>query len=115
LVLPLAPMLLSAAVVGEEIEARTYTYLWARPAPRGALVLGKCTVYALALVPAFLTGVLATFAIALARTPEDIVPSLPQLARVVATVALGVPIYTCVAAGVGTLLVRRPVLAGLIY
>src|SRR5262249_17321703 len=115
LLLPLAPVLLASSVVGEEIEDRTFTYLWARPAPRAALVLGKCTVYALALEPAFLVGVLATFAVALARTPDEIVPSLPHLGRIAATIALGVPVYTGVAAGVGTLLVRRPVLAGLAY
>jgi len=116
LLLPLAPVLLAAQVVGEEIEARTFTFLWARPAPRAALILGKCVVYALALLPGFLIGTLLTFAVAMVRADgADVTAALPHLARVGVTVLIGVPVYTALAAGVGTLVVRHPTLAGLLY
>jgi hypothetical protein len=35
------PPLVVAASVSEEIEERTYTYLWSRPLPRWAMVIGK--------------------------------------------------------------------------
>lgn len=35
------PPLLVAAAISEEVEERTYTYLWSRPLPRWAMVAGK--------------------------------------------------------------------------
>jgi ABC-type transport system involved in multi-copper enzyme maturation permease subunit len=46
LYLSLVPVLLATALhlasaVGDELESRTYTYLWSRPMPRRALIFGK--------------------------------------------------------------------------
>ena len=115
LLLPLAPVVLCAPVVGEELENRTASYLFARPAPRGALLLGKGAAAIVAILPAFLLGAVAVYGVALVRDAADLVPGLPHLLRVLGALVLGVPVYVGVAAGVGTLLVRRPLLAGFIY
>ena len=39
--IPFLPALLASSAVAEEIEERTFTFLFARPAPRSSLVLGK--------------------------------------------------------------------------
>src|SRR5262249_59148752 len=57
LLLPLAPVLLAGAVVAEEVDANTHTYLFARPASRAAIVLGKSLTAIVAILPAFLIGV----------------------------------------------------------
>ena len=41
LVLAVLPPMFIASSIGEEIEDRTMTYLWSRPIPRWAVVLGK--------------------------------------------------------------------------
>jgi len=50
----LAPMFVASSI-GEEIEDRTITYLWCRPVPRWAVLLGKLS--ALALIPGVLIAV----------------------------------------------------------
>jgi hypothetical protein len=123
LVLPLAPVLMVAQAVAEELDLNTHTYLFARPAPRAAIVLGKWATATLALLPSFLVGVGLAFVAAVVvpaatnaqvRT-SDITTALGTLGPALAAVALGVPVYCGVAAGVGTLLVRRPMLAGFLY
>jgi ABC-type transport system involved in multi-copper enzyme maturation permease subunit len=113
--LPFAPVLATAQLVSDEVEARTYTYLWARPAPRAALVLGKWALHSIVLLPSFLCGVVLTYVVALARDPSGFGESLPHLLRVMGGVALGVPLYTALAAGIGTLLARRPLIAAFLY
>lgn len=49
----LAPMFVASSI-GEEIEDRTSTYLWSRPVPRWAVLLGKLV--ALAPIPGVLVG-----------------------------------------------------------
>jgi hypothetical protein len=123
LLLPLAPMLLAAQAVGEELDQNTHTYLFARPAPRTALVLGKCLTTVLALLPSFLIGVLLTFLVAVALPAllqaqmhaDDVTAALPALLPALCATAVGVIAYTGVAAGVGTIFVRRPLLGGFIY
>lgn len=50
----MTPMLVASSI-GEEIEDRTITYLWSRPVPRWAVLLGKLV--ALVPIPAVLIGV----------------------------------------------------------
>jgi hypothetical protein len=123
LLLPLGPVLLASPVVGEELEQNTHTYLFARPAPRSALVLGKCATAALVLMPVYAIGVLATFAVSVLLPATyggqvnagDVGSAAATLPGALFGVLLGVPVFTGVAAGVGTLLPRRPMLAGFLY
>jgi hypothetical protein len=123
LLLPLAPVLLAAACVAEEVDANTHTYLFARPAPRAAIVIGKSLTSMLAILPAFLIGVGMCFLVAVVMPAAlsdsvhaaDVDAAKGALLPALAAVALGVPVYTGVAAGVGTLFVRRPLLGGMLY
>ena len=61
LVLAVLPALFVASSIGEEIEDRTTTYLWSRPIPRWAVLIGKLG----ALVPVIIALVLPSWVIAL--------------------------------------------------
>jgi ABC-2 type transport system permease protein len=123
LLLPLAPILLASAAVGEEVDANTHTYLFARPAPRAAIVLGKSLTSILAIMPAFLVGVGMCFLVAVVMPAAlsdsvhaaDIDAAKGAILPALGAIALGVPVYTGVAAGIGTLFVRRPLLGGMLY
>jgi hypothetical protein len=123
LLLPLAPVLLAGAAVAEEVDANTHTYLFARPAPRSAIVIGKSLTAIMALLPSFLLGVGMCFLIAVVMPAalsdsvhaSDVTAAKGAILPAVGAIALGVPVYTGVATGVGTLFVRRPLLGGMLY
>jgi len=61
LVLAVLPALFVASSIGEEIEDRTTTYLWSRPIPRWAVLVGKLV----GLVPVVIALVLPSWFLAL--------------------------------------------------
>jgi ABC-2 type transport system permease protein len=116
-ILPLIALFLGSAAVAEEIEDRTLTFLFTRPMPRPAVLLGR---WLAALVPAVillaLSGWLTVgFLESVARPDEasDWMPAGFRL-RFVAVLALGCTVYTALFASFGAL-VKRPVLFGLGY
>jgi ABC-type transport system involved in multi-copper enzyme maturation permease subunit len=111
------PILLAVAVhlsagVGEEIEDRTYTYLWSRPIPRAALVLGKL----LAVVPMLTVGFMVSVALAwgLLQGVEE-PPDLELLVRAELAVFGVVLASGALAIGAGALFPKRPLAFVLIY
>jgi hypothetical protein len=106
----LAPIVHLATVVAEENDGRTYTYLWSRPVPRHALVLGKL----LAVAPPLMVAAVAALAIAFAIVsagPGDTDPS--WLPRALGAAAAGVLGASCFAVGVGALVPRHPLVVAL--
>jgi hypothetical protein len=62
------PVLLAVAVhlapsVGDELESRTYTYLWSRPMPRRALLYGKLLATLPPIAAAFLVSMVAVWVV----------------------------------------------------
>lgn len=109
------PALLAAPVVAEEIEGKTFTFLFARPAPRAAVVLGKYLAVALPLTLAMAAVLALEWLLAHARFPSDFAPELAHLLRAEAACALGVLGFTSLSALLGTLFTRQPFVAVLGY
>lgn len=103
--LMLAVALLLAPALGEEIDARTYTYLWSRPLPRHALLFGKMVALAPPLAAVFVASVALTFPITLGPVAGE---HLDALARALAAVLGAVLGTSAVALGIGTLFARHP-------
>ncbi len=113
-VTPLSALVLGAATVAEEVEDRTITYLFTRPMPRAALLLGRWAAIALILV--LILG-LATwlFLLAAERARGDGPPVDAQIARALLFAVLaGAVTYSALAAALGAF-VRHPILIGLGY
>lgn len=113
---PLVALIAGSAVFAEEVDDRTVTYLFTRPFPRAALLLGRWLATAVILC-ALLGGGALTLALVckgLARTPEE--AAFP--AGIVAPLALmamaGGAVYSAVFAAAGTFL-KRPMIVGLGY
>lgn len=98
LVLSVLPALFVASAVGEDIEDRTVSYLWARPVPRHAVLLGKL----LALAPLLAIGITTSWAIANLAGP----PTEPPAGSFVG-IALGALAASCIAATLGTIVPRH--------
>ncbi len=104
----LVASLLMAPAIAEEIEDKTYTYLWSRPIPRWSVLSGKlltgtciasCLLVASALVATLVTGM-----------PEGPVLALSFLALVLGVATAGV-----VASSLGVLLPKHAIAASLTY
>jgi ABC-type transport system involved in multi-copper enzyme maturation permease subunit len=111
-VLAIIPALHLAPAIAEEIEDRTYTYLWSRPIPRWALLAGKL----MGLVPiaaAFVTASIAlSFALAFG---SDTGSHLGLLGDCVLAAALGVVAMSCTSLGIGSLVPRHATAVSIVY
>lgn len=116
-VLPLIALFLGSAAVSEEIEDRTLTFLFTRPMPRPAVLLGR---WLAAVVPAVLllalAGWLTVTLLSGAAKPGEVLDWLPAgfALRYAGVLVLGATVYTALFAACGAL-VKRPVLVGLGY
>ena len=109
-VLLVAPIHLAGAV-GEEVEVKTHTYLWSRPLPREALLVGKL----LAIVPLLaVAGVIALIAAYLAAGGLAAAP-VGELLRALVAIVAGSIAAAAVSVGLGALFPRHPLVLAVAY
>lgn len=106
LVLAVMPGLFVASAVGEDIEDRTIAYLWARPVPRGAVLLGKW----LALAPLVTLLVLVSWSLTEVLGPRG-APTPESLLGL----GLGALVACAVAAALGTIVPRHGMAVSIVY
>ena len=95
-----------ASSIGEDIEDQTTTYLWSRPVPRTAIVIGKLVVVA-PIVAALIAG---SWAIAAGIMPGEAAPPAS-----IAGFAAGALAAAMAAAGIGTLVPRHGMALAIVY
>lgn len=98
LVLAVLPPMFIASSIGEEIEDRTITYLWSRPIPRWAVVVGKL----LALAPISMVLIAVSWHLACTLGLKEV----PAVRSHVALVAAA-GVISAVATGVAVLVPRH--------
>ena len=114
-VLPLVALFFATALVADEVEGRTLTYLLTRPLTRASIFAGKFAAYiATTLVLALPSVVLAFFVLASARGWAAVGPSVGDLFRDLGVSALTLVAYGAFFALLGVLL-KRPVIPGLLF
>jgi ABC-type transport system involved in multi-copper enzyme maturation permease subunit len=101
-----------APAVGEEIESKTYTYLWSRPMNRWSLVVGNFLAIAPLVAAAFALSTLVVYLVSLGG---DAAVGPMDLARSMAAAALAVCAAGAMALGAGSLFPRRPLAFVLAY
>jgi ABC-type transport system involved in multi-copper enzyme maturation permease subunit len=109
------PAIHAAPALGEEIDARTFTYVFARPAPRWTMPLGKFLATAAVLVIGCTVSVALAYVVCMLRDPSEIAGAIGLLGRAVAAAALGALAFGALATAIGALFPRRPVVATLVY
>ncbi len=114
-VLPLAALFFATALVADEVEGRTLTYLLTRPLTRASIFAGKFVAYlATTLALALPSVVLTFFVLVSARGWSAVGPSAGDLLRDVGVAALTLVAYGAFFALLGVLL-KRPVIPGLLF
>ncbi len=114
-VLPLAALFYATALIADEVEGRTLTYLVTRPVTRESIFAGKFAAYLVTtLCVALPAGVLTFFLLLSARGFFAVGPVAVDLFRDLAVMVLTLLAYGALFALLGVML-KRPVIPGLVF
>jgi ABC-type transport system involved in multi-copper enzyme maturation permease subunit len=111
-VVPVLGVFYGTALIADEVEDKTITYLFTRPVPRGAVLMGKYLAYLVCTSLVVLPSVMLVYFLTV-PLPE-IGQTFVALVTDLGLLALGLAVYGAIFALVGTL-VKRPLVAGLIF
>jgi len=114
-IVPFIMALFASSAVAEEVQDKTITYLFARPIRRWSLPAGKYLgglALSCPLVALSLTGV---YLISMMVAPELIGDELPHLGRGLLCVTMAAVYYGAVATAFGTIFIRYPFVATLVF
>ena len=111
-IVPVLGVFYGTSLIADEIEDRTLTYLFTRPIPRGAVLVGKYLAYLVCTVLVVLPSVVVVY---FTLVPFREVPaSFLQLLGDVGILALGLAVYGGLFALMGAGL-NRPLVIGLVF
>jgi len=114
-VLPLAALFYATALIADEVEGKTLTYLLTRPIRRNAILTGKYAAYLVTTLSLSLpAAVLTFFLLATARGWTGIGAAVPDLFRDLGVMTLALAVYGAFFTLLGVSL-RRPVIPGLLF
>lgn len=111
-VVPVLGVFYGTALMADEVEDKTITYLFTRPIPRGAVLIGKYLAYLVCTLLVVLPSVMLVYFL-LIRLPE-IPGTFAQLLTDLGLLGLGLAVYGAVFAFVGAFF-KRPLVIGLAF
>lgn len=113
-IVPILGVFYGTALIADEVEDKTITYLFTRPIPRAAVLLGKYLAYLASTVLIVLPSVMLVYFLLVPIGGGSIAATFLTLLRDLGLLALGLAVYGAVFAAVGAWL-KRPVLFGLFF
>jgi ABC-2 type transport system permease protein len=111
-IVPILGVFYGTALMADEIEDKTITYLFTRPIPRGAVLVGKYLAYVACTSLVVLPSVMLVYFM-LIRFSE-IPGTFGQLVRDLGLLGLGLAVYGALFAFVGAFF-KRPLIIGLVF
>ena len=111
-IVPVLGTFYGTALIADEVEDRTITYLFTRPIPRGAILIGKYLAYLVCTVLVVLPSVMATYLLMTPVGGGSLGETFPMLLSDLGILALGLAVYGAVFALIGAR-VPKPLVAGL--
>ena len=111
-IVPVLGVFYGTALMADEVEDKTLTYLFTRPIPRGAVLLGKYLAYLACTSLVVLPSVMLTYFLVVPFA--EVGGTFRSLVLDLAILALGLAVYGAVFAFVGTWL-KRPLVVGLVF
>jgi ABC-2 type transport system permease protein len=110
--IPILGVFYGTALMADEVEDKTLTYLFTRPVPRGAVLVGKYLAYLACTSLVVLPSVMLVYFL-LVRF-SDIAGTFTQLLTDLGLLALGLAVYGALFAFVGAYF-KRPLVIGLVF
>jgi ABC-2 type transport system permease protein len=112
-VVPVLGVFYGTALIADEVEDKTITYLFTRPIPRAAVILGKYVAYLVCTTLLVLPSVMLVYFL-VATLGGSIAQSFPALVEDLGMLAIGLSAYGALFALVGARL-KRPLVIGLVF
>ena len=113
-IVPVLGVFYGTALIADEVEEKTITYLFTRPVPRRAVLLGKYFAYLACTVLLVLPSVMLVFFLIVPTGGSAIAAAFPALVSDLGMLAAGLAAYGALFALVGTRL-KRPLIIGLVF
>jgi ABC-type transport system involved in multi-copper enzyme maturation permease subunit len=113
-IIPVLGVFYGTALVADEVEDKTITYLFTRPMPRSAVLFGKYLAFLVCTVLLVLPSVILVFFLVVPTGGSAIAAAFPSLVVDLGMLAVGLTVYGAVFAMVGTHL-KRPLVIGLAF
>jgi hypothetical protein len=111
-IVPAVGVFYGTSLIADEVEDKTITYLFIRPIPRGAVVLGKYLAYVLCATSVVLPSAAVVFVVMVPF--RDMASLFASFVRDLGVLALGLAAYGAVFLWAGALF-RRPLVGGLLF
>jgi ABC-type transport system involved in multi-copper enzyme maturation permease subunit len=113
-IVPVLGIFYGTSLMADEVEDKTITYLFTRPIPRAAVLIGKYLAYLASTVLIVLPSVMLVYFLVVPIGGQGIAGSFPTLLRDLVLLATGLAVYGALFAAVGAW-IKRPVLFGLFF
>jgi ABC-type transport system involved in multi-copper enzyme maturation permease subunit len=113
-IVPVLGVFYGTALIADEVEDKTITYLFTRPIRRGAVLIGKYLAYLVCTILLILPSVLVVYFLVVPVGGGSIGEAFPALLVDLTLLALGLATYGAVFAWVGARL-KRPLVIGLVF
>jgi ABC-2 type transport system permease protein len=113
-IVPVLGVFYGTSLIADEVDDKTITYLFTRPIPRRAVLLGKYFAYLVCTVLLVLPSVMLVFFLIVPTGGGSIGEAFPSLAADLGMLVVGLAAYGAVFALVGTRL-KRPLVVGLVF
>lgn len=111
---PVLGVFYGTALIADEVEDRTITYLFTRPIRRGAVLMGKYLAYLACTGLVVLPSVMVVYFLLVPVSGGSLGAAFPALVKDLGLLGLGLAVYGAVFALVGAWF-KRPLLSGLIF
>ena len=111
---PVLGVFYGTALIADEVEDRTITYLFTRPIRRGAVLMGKYLAYLACTGLVVLPSVMVVYFLLVPVGGGSLGAAFPALVKDLRLLGLGLAVYGAVFALVGAWF-KRPLLSGLIF
>ena len=113
-IVPVLGVFYGTALIADEVDDKTITYLFTRPVPRGAVLIGKYLAYLACTVLLVLPSVVLVYFLIVPLGGGSIGESFPALLTDLGMLIVGLIAYGAVFAWVGARL-KRPLVLGLVF
>jgi ABC-2 type transport system permease protein len=113
-IVPVLGVFYGTALIADEIDDKTITYLFSRPIPRASVLLGKYLSYLACTILLVLPSVVLVYFLVIPINGGRIGSEFPSLVSDLGLLALGLAAYGAVFALVGARL-KRPLVFGLVF
>lgn len=111
---PVLAVFYGTSLIADEVEDKTVTYLFTRPIPRGAVLVGKYLAYLVCTMAVVLPALVIIYLLIYSREAGALAGGFLDLLKDLMAIGLGLAVYGALFAWVGARF-KRPLLTGLAF